>query len=258
MFARRKPTTSVAGERLDSTRVGARARVAVLAAVPLIVLAAGSPGLASAAVGDGRNQIADVNGDGRADRIAWNDASAWVEQSTLLGFSGPQQWATGAAFYGTRANLAGDVNGDGRADLIGWNDASAWVELSSGSGFSSPRQWSVVTPFYGSTSLGPGGTGSNRASPDGRFCDGFYAHPHGQQGHQCASMHFRFLAGVGGWGRDGPVCVNGLDTAGRPVATWSCVSAGVGVLMVFDGKRELMGIIRNMSNGYNLLSGREY
>jgi hypothetical protein len=96
-----------------------------------------------------RNRLADVNGDGRADRVAWNNDSAWVELSTGSSFAPGQQWTYGTPFYGTRGNLLGDVNGDRRADRVAWNDAGAWVELSTGSSFAPEQQWTYGTPFYG-------------------------------------------------------------------------------------------------------------
>jgi hypothetical protein len=120
--------------------------VVLLAATSLLALSMVSPTTASAA----RNHVADVNGDGRADRIGWNDASKWVELSTGSGFTVPQDWSEGIPFHGSRDDLVGDVNGDGRADLIGWNDASKWVQLSTGSGFSAPQDWSEGIAFYGS------------------------------------------------------------------------------------------------------------
>jgi hypothetical protein len=94
---------------LPKTRVSRRievprlARVAVSAVALLVAVAVGSPGAAFAAPDEGRNQVADVNGDGRADLVGWNDASAWVELSTGSGFSAPQQWAVGIPFYGSSA-----------------------------------------------------------------------------------------------------------------------------------------------------------
>jgi hypothetical protein len=89
----------------------------------------------------------DVDGDGRTDLVAVDDASSWVMRSTGSGFSAPQGWSS-TAFYGTRATLASDVNGDGKSDLVAVNDGSSWVMLSTGSGFSAPQGWSS-SAFYG-------------------------------------------------------------------------------------------------------------
>ncbi|MGC2372824.1 MAG: VCBS repeat domain-containing M23 family metallopeptidase [Solirubrobacteraceae bacterium] len=63
----------------------------------------------------------DVNGDGKTDLIAVNDAGTWVLGSNGYGaFSAPQQWAN-VPFFGTKATLAGDVNGDSKTDLIAVN-----------------------------------------------------------------------------------------------------------------------------------------
>jgi GH25 family lysozyme M1 (1,4-beta-N-acetylmuramidase) len=85
----------------------------------------------------------DVNGDGRADLVAVNDADIWVTLSTGTAFATPTQWSA-VALQGTVGNLIGDVSGDGRGDLVAVNDADIWVMLSTGTAFASPGQWSAV------------------------------------------------------------------------------------------------------------------
>ena len=91
------------------------------------------------------NLSGDVNGDGRADLVAINDADIWVTLSTGTAFAAPTQWSA-VALQGTVGNLLGDVNGDSRADLVAINDTDIWVTLSTGTAFSTPTQWSPVAP----------------------------------------------------------------------------------------------------------------
>ena len=98
--------------------------------------------------GSSATLASDVNGDGKTDLVAINDASTWVMLSTASGFTAPQPWSN-TAFYGSKTTVAGDVNGDGKTDLVAINDASTWVMLSTGSGFTAPQPWSN-TAFYGS------------------------------------------------------------------------------------------------------------
>ena len=91
------------------------------------------------------NLSGDVNGDGRADLVAVNDADVQVALSTGTALATPTQWSP-VAFKGSVGNLLGDVNGDGRADLVAVNDADIWVALSTGTAFATPTQWSAVAP----------------------------------------------------------------------------------------------------------------
>ncbi|HEX2039039.1 MAG TPA: VCBS repeat-containing protein [Acidimicrobiales bacterium] len=99
------------------------------------------------------NFVADVTGDGRADAVAWNDDTLWVQAALLGGgFGAPAQWSDPVgAFHGNRGNFVADVTGDGRADAVAWNDDTLWVRQSTGGSFAAPTQWSdPVGAFYGS------------------------------------------------------------------------------------------------------------
>ncbi|NGM21465.1 VCBS repeat-containing protein [Roseomonas stagni] len=85
--------------------------------------------------------LADVNGDGRADIIAFGNAGAFVALGDASGgfgnaslrttqFSVNSGWANENVFSRHMA----DVNGDGRADIIGFGNAGAFVALGDASG----------------------------------------------------------------------------------------------------------------------------
>jgi hypothetical protein len=126
-------------------------------------------------------QLADVNGDGKADAVAFDGSSVYVMLSSGSGFGASTQWSN-VQFYGTAPQAANptqlaDVNGDGKADAVAFNGSSVYVMLSNGSGFNSPIQWSG-TLFYGthdtfSTQLGDV-NGDHRA--DAVAFDGSYTY----------------------------------------------------------------------------------
>jgi len=89
------------------------------------------------------DQIADVNGDGRADIVEFAaDGAAYVKVSTGSAFSGASSlWGMGNSVDDRLA----DVNGDKRADVIDAGDnGSAIVRLSAGDRFGA---WSTGGPL---------------------------------------------------------------------------------------------------------------
>jgi hypothetical protein len=79
--------------------------------------------------------FADVNGDGKADLIAVDDAGIAVRISNGSGFNPVTYWTAGA-FWGERGTYFADVDGDGKADAIAINnDGNVYVKKSNGVGF---------------------------------------------------------------------------------------------------------------------------
>jgi hypothetical protein len=102
--------------------------------------------------GSTANLLGDVNGDGRADLVAWSATTVWVRLSTGSGFGAQESWTPDepSTFYGSRANLIDDITGDGKADLVAWNDASIWVRRSTGYSFAAPAKYEEGATFWGS------------------------------------------------------------------------------------------------------------
>jgi hypothetical protein len=102
-------------------------------------------------------QVADVNGDGRADIIGFADGSTVVSLGQSNGtFSAPKvgitdfSVSTGWSDFFTYPRQVADVNGDGRADIIGFADGSTVVSLGQSNGnFSAPQVG--ITDFSVST-----------------------------------------------------------------------------------------------------------
>lgn len=96
-------------------------------------------------LGEGRRWFAaDMNGDGRADLVAYSAESGnWdVALSQGAGFASPARWITQFG-NGSSAQLVGDFNGDGRADAATFAGyyGDWWVALSDGRRLLPPTQW---------------------------------------------------------------------------------------------------------------------
>jgi glucose/sorbosone dehydrogenase/hemolysin type calcium-binding protein/VCBS repeat protein len=92
-------------------------------------------------------ELADVDGDGRADIVGFGNAGVWVSLATAGGHFAAPTFELNA--FGVNAGgwssddsypreLA-DLNGDGRADIVGFGNAGVWVSLATAGGhFAAP------------------------------------------------------------------------------------------------------------------------
>jgi FG-GAP-like repeat len=92
----------------------------------------------------GQRIMADINGDGKADIVAFGDAGVWTALSTGDGGFAPAKFVL--ANFGREqgwdpsihVRLLADINGDGKADIVGFGDAGVWTALSTGDGGFAP------------------------------------------------------------------------------------------------------------------------
>ena len=95
--------------------------------------------------------LADVNGDGRKDIVAFGDAGVWLALATSTGYFTAPQFVVaefGANQGWTPAHhprMTADLNGDGRQDIVGFANEGVWTALSTGNGFG-PAQF-VLAEF---------------------------------------------------------------------------------------------------------------
>ncbi|MFO0723100.1 MAG: FG-GAP-like repeat-containing protein [Myxococcota bacterium] len=89
--------------------------------------------------------LGDVDGDGRADIVAFGRDGVWLARSNGPGFDAPilVLAAFGSVQGWTKTQhvrVLADVNGDGRADIVGFGANATSVALSTGTGFGQPTQ----------------------------------------------------------------------------------------------------------------------
>jgi len=92
--------------------------------------------------------LGDVNGDGLADIVGFNDNGVFVGISTGSSFAGDAQWTTGmslfvpnAEFVVTSPRFVADMNHDGLADVVAIGKTGVWVGLSDGRSSFGVSEW---------------------------------------------------------------------------------------------------------------------
>jgi hypothetical protein len=100
--------------------------------------------------GSGTSTYADVDNDGKKDRVVYNSKEVLVSKSSGTGFQAPQRWlgVTTGSILGTKGTFFADVTADGKADAIFVHDYMITVRPSMGNGFAGPETWHTV-PHYG-------------------------------------------------------------------------------------------------------------
>ena len=123
-------------------------------------------------------KVADVNGDGRDDIIAFTrstthsgrDGDVWVALSTGSRFGKSSVWHDNFCYRQELCEL-GDVNGDESADILAFvpvilnnpNDGNVWVALSTGSSFGESAVWHESFCYSGEICAVGDVTGDQRA-----------------------------------------------------------------------------------------------
>jgi hypothetical protein len=85
--------------------------------------------------------LADVNGDGRKDIVAFGDAGVWLSLATSSGYFSAPAFVVAEFGYNQgwtpthHPRLTADLNGDGRQDIIGFANDGVWTALATGNGF---------------------------------------------------------------------------------------------------------------------------
>ncbi|GHJ47918.1 hypothetical protein Cs7R123_52600 [Catellatospora sp. TT07R-123] len=102
-------------------------------------------------------RVGDVNGDGKADAVAFVQGGddVYVALSNGSSFGAAQLWHSAFAPLGQFPYLS-DVNGDGKADAVSFSsdgDADVWVALSTGSGFGAATKWNDFFGLAGETAF---------------------------------------------------------------------------------------------------------
>jgi surface antigen len=111
--------------------------------------------------------VADVNGDGRADVVTFDEASGnwFVDESSGSGFWGPPSPWIGGDGVGSTTQVVADFNGDGKADAGVYfaSNGNWYVGLSTGTYFGYPGQWSAGHGMNSNLQLAGDVNGDGRA-----------------------------------------------------------------------------------------------
>lgn len=96
--------------------------------------------------------MADVNGDGKDDIVAFGENDVWVEIRNSSGYNYGSIWSSGFCYndnwlVSKHPRLMADVNGDGKADMVAFGENDVWVALSTGNGFLPSSIWSTTFCF---------------------------------------------------------------------------------------------------------------
>lgn len=91
--------------------------------------------------------VTDINGDQRADIVAFGDGGVYVSLSTGTDFTSPELWTPNYGYLrgdwrvDKHPRVLADANADGKLDVIGFGEDGTYVSLQIGSSFTEPSLW---------------------------------------------------------------------------------------------------------------------
>jgi len=172
--------------------------------------------------------LGDVNGDRKADIVAFGTDGTYLSLSTGSGF-GPgtklfTDFSVNAGWTQDHPRVLGDVNGDGKVDLVGFGANGVYLALSTGTGFQAP----VMTIAAFGTNAGGWTLDHPRTlgdvNGDGKadivgFAEGgvsvAFSTGSGFQAPIMTIAAFGHLPNAGGWTRDHPRMVGDVNGDGK-------------------------------------------